>query len=156
MNRSVARPARRIVVVLAAAAVAAALGACSPQDLVDGAVENAVEQQTGADVDVETDGSLPADFPADVVPLVDGKISHGVGNDTDGGKVWIVAMEYDGTADEATTAARDALTAAGFAEPEGMTGMGLLEKDDYQVLVVSAGQGGVTALSYTVTLRPAG
>lgn len=163
MTRTVARPggarlARSASALLAVLVTASALAACSPQDLIEDAAQNAAEEvvqgQTGEDVDIETGGELAEGFPSDVIPLVDGEITSSVATDTGTGTAWIVLVTVEGsTTEDATNAARDLLIGSGFAEPEAMAGLGMaiLEKEGYQVLLSSSEQNGSAVVNYTVT-----
>jgi hypothetical protein len=92
----------------------------------DELVEDLVEG-SGGDVDFES-GSLPADFPVDEVPLVDGEIATALSvND---GQAWTV---YINVPDQAT-----AESAAGLLEAAGYTYDGVFawETDAYLVVVL--------------------
>jgi hypothetical protein len=95
-------------------------------DTDDELVEDIVE---GSDdgIDFES-GALPADFPVDAVPLVDGDIQAAVS--VSDGQAWTVTMTV---ADQATAeSAEGLLEAAGFSNETGFW-----QTDEYLVLVVT-------------------
>jgi hypothetical protein len=97
----------------------------------DELVEDIVEGGSGSDVDFES-GSLPADFPVDDIPLVEGEI--GPSMSISDGAAWTVTVF---TADEATAkSAPDLLEAAGFVNEAVFW-----EKDGYTVFIMSTDEG---------------
>jgi hypothetical protein len=91
-------------------------------EIVEGIVEGS---QDGVDYEA---GALPADFPVDAVPLVDGDIDAAVS--ISDGQAWTVTMTV---ADQATAeSADDLLQSAGFSDETGFW-----ETDEYLVLVVT-------------------
>lgn len=92
----------------------------------EGLVEDIVEG-SGGDVDFES-GSLPADFPVDAVPLVDGEIQSAIS--VSDGQAWTV---YVVVPDQAT-----AESAAGLLESAGFTYDGVFawETDAYLVVAL--------------------
>lgn len=80
------------------------------------AIEQAVKDTTGADVDVDAGGgvSLPSDFPSDV-PVIDAKLTSAVSIPTGESKTWTITFEVSDP-DTAFTEASQKLTDAGFSE----------------------------------------
>lgn len=106
---------------------------------VDEMVEDMVEG-SGGDVDYET-GQLPADFPVDAVPLVDGEILAGMS--IADGEAWMVTMIVP---DQATAErAGPLLEAAGFTS-DGFT----YQNEEYLVLVVTQESDDDWAVQYQV------
>lgn len=117
---------------VAALAITSVLVAgCGAGDTVaENAAEKAIEDGVEADVDIDSDdgsvsvegedGSfssstrMPDTFPVDEVPLIDGEVVTGTTIEDDGGQVWTVALEVDGTAEEAFDTALSLLKSAGF------------------------------------------
>lgn len=97
-----------------------------PTDDVDEVVEGIVEgSQEGLDYEAD---SLPADFPVDAVPLVDGDIQAAIS--ISDGTAWTVTMLVP---DQAT-----AESATGLLESAGYTDDGITwQNDEYLVLVVT-------------------
>lgn len=103
-------------------------GGDAPVD--DQAVEDMVEG-SGDGIDFEA-GQLPADFPVDAVPLVDGRVDTGMS--ISDGQAWMVTIV---AADEATAnSAPQLLEAAGF----GNESVFAWENDEYVVVIVSTQQ----------------
>jgi hypothetical protein len=131
--------------------IAPALAACSPQQLVQDAVENAVKDATGLDVSVGGK-TLPEGFPAEVA-TVSGEISLsgalGLGTE----KVWTVGIIVaDLTA--GFEAAKSKLLDAGFtATAAGAEGVnaGIFSNAAYSVLVTATETGTDKTLTYVVT-----
>ncbi|WP_309709268.1 hypothetical protein [Pseudolysinimonas sp.] len=93
-------------------------------------VEDMVEG-SGSDVDFES-GSLPADFPVDDVPLVEGEIGHSMS--ISNGAAWTVTIF---TADEATAnSAAGLLEQAGFSNESGI----FWETAEYMVVIVATAE----------------
>ncbi|MFF2369789.1 hypothetical protein [Agromyces sp. NPDC058110] len=107
---------RGVLAFAAAGLVAAALTGCvNPvEELVQNGVEDAIEGATGGDVSLG--GELPAGFPAEI-PIVEGKITVGIGTGDANG--WVVVV--DATEADPASAAASALEGAGFAEDTSMT-----------------------------------
>lgn len=108
---------RRITRARVAAAVAGAfllagsLSACSgtPIDnIIGGAVDRAVDEALGGDVDISTDGRVPSGFP-ESVPLLEGTV---VGGASGGGAGWTVVVRADSVDQFAD--AQAALEGAGY------------------------------------------
>jgi hypothetical protein len=96
----------------------------------DELVEEIVEG-SGSEVDFES-GSLPADFPVDDVPLVEGEV--GPSMSISDGAAWTVTIY---TADEQTAAsAPQLLEQAGFSNESGI----FWENADYMVIIVASDQ----------------
>lgn len=91
-------------------------------------VEEMVEGGTDGDVDFES-GSLPADFPVDDIPLVEGEV--GPSMSVAGGTAWTVTIF---TADEATAkSAADLLAQEGFSNESGV----FWENEQYLVVIIA-------------------
>jgi hypothetical protein len=138
----------RTMLAITMAAVAAALfTGCSGNpigDLVNQGVEDAVEGATGGDVSVG--GELPDGFP-ESVPLVEGKVTVGVG--AGGADGWFVIISTTSADPVADAAAK--LEGAGFTEDTTLSGGGTAAKvySNGEYLVLLAGEG--ETVSYTVT-----
>lgn len=145
--------ARRALAGIAGIALAAGLVACSgsPIDnIVGGAVDRAIEEAVGGDVDISTDGRVPEGFP-DSVPLVDGEV---IGGAAGGGAGWTVVIRPDSVDrfDEAKTA----LEAAGFmattSNADASSAFGSFTGADHNVqLTFSSDTDGVVTAVYVVT-----
>lgn len=102
---------------------------------IDG-TEELAEKAAEDGVDIQADGDLPKDFPAEV-PLVDGKVQGATGT---AGKQWAVFLSVD-DAEASINLARKKLTGAGFQEmtwenPHRETMiLGMFSTDDYLVTV---------------------
>lgn len=119
----------------------------------------------GSKIDIESEdgsvkggsGKLPAGFPADEVPLVDGEILTAIAVDQTGGGGWSISILADGGAEGRHSEAISLLKAAGFeADAEQTvtgTAMTILVADDYRVLLGSTPQDGQTLMQYTVERR---
>ena len=164
-----------------ALAVTVALTGCGMADnLVEGAVEEAVERgvegATGADVEagedgfsvktedgeftVGGDGSLPEGFPEGEVPLVDGEIIQTARVAESGSEGYSVAMQVSGTIEEVHADALAKLEGAGFTSA-GEVDMGEMKSTTLEgtgsvggiVLgVMSSSDEGTVSVSYTVTM----
>jgi hypothetical protein len=114
------------------------------EDLVSQGVEDAIESNTGGEVNI--DGELPADFP-ESVPLIDGDISFSAG--AGGEEGWVVVITS--SADDGVAEAVTALEGAGFTEDRsvsGQAGTGAVYSND-ELFVLLAGEG--QTVTYTVT-----
>ena len=165
----------RAAVISAASAVALTGCGNAVDDLAEGAVEKALENEIGPSAEVQIDGdsftvdteegsitagagSVPEDFPSDV-PLPDGEVSFAQRLDSGEGLGWSVVITTGG--DPATVAEQvsNDLESAGFSVEnasqfggtDGAGGTVLAEKDDLSVLVLVAGEGGETVVTYTVS-----
>jgi len=146
---------RRIVTLALSGAltlgVAPTLAGCSAEQLVQDAVENAVNDATGLDVDLGGK-TLPEDFPTEV-SIVSGEISlsGALGAGTE--KVWTVGVLVADLAagfDEAETKLRD----AGFTAMETGTDVmntGIFSNGAYSVLVTATENGTDKTVNYVVT-----
>lgn len=139
--------ARRFALTTIIAATAmTGLAACSSNPLTDavqGGIEGAIEEATGADVNV---GSLPNDFPSEV-PIVEGEIVFSAGTGAADG--WVVTITA--AASDPLATAKSELEAAGFAANaelgDAVSENGALYVgDQYTVLLVSDGD----TVTYTV------
>lgn len=106
-------------------------------EIAEGGAEKLVEGITGGELDLETGGELPKDFPAEV-PVVDGTVQTAIASTIEGTKTWIVTFAVD-DADAAMASVRDEFMAAGYeevlwSESEVMTN-GSLTNDNYIVIV---------------------
>src|SRR5690606_25824687 len=100
-------------------------------DQVDDEVVEDIVEGSGDDIDFES-GSLPADFPVNDVPLVDGEI--GPSMSVSSGQAWTVTIYTD----EATAkSAPDLLEQAGYSHESQI----YWENDDYLVFIVSTDEG---------------
>jgi hypothetical protein len=143
------------------------LGGCSSDEQkAEDTIEQAAED-AGESVDVDIDGdditiensdgtvsmgcNLPAGFPVDDIPLVDGDVMLGMGAEGEGFQVTIA---YDGAPDEAMQEAVDLLEGAGFEVDESGDFGGMqtatLTSDAYTVYVSATDAEGQTALIYAV------
>jgi hypothetical protein len=147
---------------LAATALAATLGlgltGCfgNPlESLAQNGIEQAVEQATGSDVSIDTDGtgaSLPDSFP-DSVPMIDGRIVSSMS----AGDTWSVTVSVDSA--DAAKDGYDDLLAAGFTETSALdlgddNVLNTTENDEYVVSYswLSDGDNGWT-VTYGVALK---
>lgn len=148
--------ARRTAAALVVACLA--LTGCGTDDVADRLTKKAIESAAGedAEVDIDTDSgeikvessdgsfttgrTLPADFPEDDVPLVDGELIQAVSVEEDGSTGYAVHMRLEGTSPAAAVAeAVGLLEGAGF-EVEEMPDIGVFETRtlttaDYRVMV---------------------
>ncbi|MFD1714273.1 hypothetical protein ACFSBZ_07320 [Amnibacterium flavum] len=142
---------------LAAAALSIALltsvSACSGnplENIVGGAVDKAIEEAVGGDVDISTDGQISEGFP-DSIPLVEGTV---VGGAAGGGAGWTVIIQ-PGSAD-AYNDAKAALEGAGFtadvSNADGNSAFGSFSGTEYNVqLTFATDTDGVVTAVYVVT-----
>ncbi|MFW7413713.1 hypothetical protein [Demequina sp. SO4-18] len=169
----------RILAPVAAAGLVLS-GCGAAENLVEGAMEEAVERgiegATGADVEagedgfsvktedgefsVGGDGSLPEGFPEGDVPLVDGEIIQTAKVSDSGSDGYSVTMQVGGTIEEVHADALAKLEGAGFASA-GEVDMGEMKSSTLEgagsvggvVLGVMGGsEDGVVSVSYTVTM----
>ncbi|CAB4909840.1 MAG: hypothetical protein F2808_07260 [Actinobacteria bacterium] len=128
------------------------LTACSPQQALQGAVENAIEDATGVDVNVDG-GTMPEGFPAEV-PVISGEITSSGSLGTGADRAWSVVVKVS----DPTTSYEDAkgkLLAAGFnadfdATADGAS-TGMFSNAQYSVVVATTGTGSDNNVSYVVT-----
>jgi hypothetical protein len=159
------------------AAAAVALTGCgnAVDDLAEGAVERALENEIGPSADVQIDGdsftldteegsitagagSVPEDFPADV-PLPDGEVSFAQRLESGDGLTWSVVVTTSGDPTAVTEQLRADLQSRGFTVEDasqfggadGAGGTVLAEKADLSVLALVADEGGQTVVTYTVS-----
>ncbi|OYX53325.1 MAG: hypothetical protein B7Y93_07810 [Micrococcales bacterium 32-70-13] len=122
------------------------------EGIVEGGVEQIIEDQTGVDVDIDgTGASLPADWPAEV-PTVEGDIAFSASaNDTFSAAITV------GSIGEGEQAFTD-LTDAGFVEVSALDlGEGaqtrIYENGTYNVgVIVAQNDDGTALVQYTITL----
>lgn len=133
------------------------LTACNPLAAVtEQAVEKAVKDSTGADVDIDAGGgiSIPADFPSDV-PMIDAKLFSSTTLPNGDSKTWTILYQVDDPS-KSYAAASKKLTDAGYtttATMEAAEGsFGTFDNGTWSVTVTAApGVSGEKAiLSYTV------
>jgi hypothetical protein len=144
---------RRLLVGVAAVALAGGLVGCSgsPIDnIVGGAVDRAIEEAVGGDVDISTDGQIPEGFP-ETVPLVDGDV---VGGAAGGAAGWTVVIRPDSV--DRFADAKSALEGAGFtataSNSDATSGFGSFTGTDYNVqLTFSSDTDGIVTAIYVVT-----
>lgn len=119
-------------------------GSGSGTDEVDEELVEDIVEGSGEDIDFET-GSLPADFPVDDVPLVDGEISQAMS--VGAGQAWTV---YVKVADQAT-----AESAVGLLEAAGYTNESMIawENDAYLVVVLPQEADGGWVVYYQVQVQ---
>lgn len=151
---------RRIIASITAVALGCGaltvLSGCSPEQLIQDAVENAIQDQTGVDIDVNTDASgsatMPADWPAEV-PVVSGNImvAGSIGSGTD--KTWTVQITVPDVA-SGYDEAKNLLLGAGFTASMDMTGdgtwTGMFDNGNYSVIVTGTDDGTDTYVGYLV------
>ena len=131
------------------------LAACaSPEQLIQDAAEQFVEEQTGVDVDVNEDGgALPDDWPADV-PVIPGNIASAASLSAAEGSTWTAQISVDDLK-SGFAEAIDLLNAAGFTtEYEAETGgmfTATLSNGSISVTLVSESIAGENTISYLVT-----
>lgn len=135
---------------------APALAACSAPQLVQDAVQGAVEDATGVDVNLDSN-TLPDGFPAEV-PTISGDIkvsgSLGVGAD----KVWTVSIAVADLA-AGYEDAKGKLLGAGFtsdfdASADGASS-GIFSNATYTVMVTAANDGTDNSVTYVVSGKAA-
>jgi hypothetical protein len=163
-----------------ASALAVALTGCGSavENIVEGNVERAIENELGESADVEIGedsfsvdtedgsitagaGSVPDDFPTDV-PLVDGEVAFAQRLESDDGFSWNLIITSDADPGTLADQVRGELTDNGFSVEEASEFSGadsaggtiLAEKGDLTVLVLVAGDGSETSATYTVTQQP--
>ncbi|WP_298329560.1 hypothetical protein [Haloactinopolyspora sp.] len=108
------------------------------------------DTSSGPPDDVQIGTDLPAGFPADDVPLVEGEIVSAGGTEAEG--IWVVMVRTAEPADAVEGQAISLLTAAGYAESEELPGMNAYVNGDLSV-TVRAGQaetGDATVVNYTI------
>jgi hypothetical protein len=157
--------------------VVVALTGCgnAVENIVEGNVERAIENEIGESADVEIGedsfsvdteegsitagaGSVPDDFPDDV-PLPDGEVAFAQRLETADGFSWSLIVTSDTDPGALAEEIRGDLSGNGFTVEEASEFSGadsaggtiLAEKDDLTVLVLVAGDGGETTATYTVT-----
>jgi hypothetical protein len=166
--------ALRATVVAAVAALALTGCGNAVEGLAEGAVERAIENEIGesADVSINEDsftvdteegsitagaGSVPEDFPSDV-PLPQGEVSFAQRLETADGLGWSVVITVSGDPGTVAEQVRSDMEGSGFTVDEatefsGTDGSGgtiLGEKGDLTALVLVAGEGDETVVTYTV------
>lgn len=145
-------------ILLAFGGLSLTLTACNPIAAVsENAVEEAVKDSTGVDVDIDAGGgvSMPADFPSDV-PVLDAKLFSSTSVPNGDSKTWTILFQVNDPGKAYTDASKQ-LTDAGFtttATMEAAEGsFGTFDNGTWNVIVTAApGVSGEKAmLSYTVT-----
>lgn len=153
-----------------------ALAGCgnAVEGLAEGAVERAIENEIGesADVSISDDsftvdteegsitagaGSVPEDFPPDV-PLVEGDVTFSQRLENADGIGWSVVITTSGDPASVVEQVRADLEGSGFtvedatefAGSDGAGGTVIGEKGDLSTLILVAGEGSDTAVTYTV------
>ena len=119
-------------------------GSGGDSDQVDDELVEDIVEGSGEDIDFET-GALPADFPVDAVPLVDGEIARAMS--VGDGQAWTV---YIDVADQAT-----AESAAGLLEAAGYSNDSMVawENDEYLVVVLPQESDGGWLVYYQVQVQ---
>jgi len=135
--------------------IAPSLAACSPLQLVQNAVENAVKDGTGVDVNIGGK-TMPEGFPAEV-PVISGDIgvsgSLGVGSD----QIWTVSFTVPDLA-VAYEEATGKLLSAGFssdfdATAEGAS-TGSFSNASFTAIVTATSDGTIGTITYVVASKP--
>lgn len=119
--------------------------------IAEGGTGKLIESMTGSDVDIQADGTMPKDFPAEV-PVTDGKIQSAMGMTIEGTQTWTASFLVD-DAESAINLARAELVAAGFAETvwnDASIIMGMFSNDAYQVIVSAFADEDEQVVSYQV------
>lgn len=149
------RTARVAVSLSLSLALTPLLAACNPADIVSGAVQQAVKDQTGVDINVNANGgsvSLPSDFPKDV-PVVSGSIMTSASVGTGASKVWTIAVKVNNS-QTAYNDAKSKLQAAGFTIDADIASGDeftlTASKGDLSVLLGTGQSGSDKILTYTV------
>ncbi|EPR76886.1 hypothetical protein ADILRU_0725 [Leifsonia rubra CMS 76R] len=122
------------------------------ESIAQGGAEKLIEGATGGEVDLETDGEMPKDFPNEV-PVVDGKVEFSTGLTIDGSRSWTVSFSVD-DAESAMSSAREELVAAGFEEvlwSDASMIMGSFSSDAYLVIVSAYADEDEQVVSYQVS-----
>jgi hypothetical protein len=132
--------------------VTPALAACSPLQLVQNAVENAVKDGTGVDVSVGGE-TLPQDFPAEVA-TIGGQITTSASLGVGAERVWTVSIVVADLA-AGFDDARSKLLAAGFtssfdAAADGAY-TGIFSNAVYTVMVTAVNDGTQNTVTYVVS-----
>lgn len=160
-----------------ASVVAVTITGCgnAVENIVEGNVERAIEDELGESADVEIGedsfsvdtedgsitagaGSVPEDFPTDV-PLPEGDVAFAQRLESADGFSWSLIVTTDADPGVLADEIRDDLTDSGFTVEEASEFTGadaaggtiLAEKADLTVLVIVAGEGTETTATYTVT-----
>jgi hypothetical protein len=163
-----------------ASGLAVALTGCgnAVENIVEGNVERAIENELGESADVEIGedsfsvdtedgsitagaGSVPEDFPTDV-PLPEGEVAFAQRLESEDGFSWSLIVTSDADPGGLADQIRGELTDNGFTVEEASEFSGadsaggtiLAEKGDLTVLVLVAGEGSETTATYTVTQQP--
>lgn len=132
-----------------------ALSGCfTAEDVAQEAAEKIVEDQTGADIEIDAEGTqLPNGWPAEV-EVVKGDISNAVSYSDDAGTTWAAEVAVS-DAEAGYTDAKKKLEAAGFATDsetsfEGSYS-GSFSNGTYAVVITAAAIDGGAFVSYLVT-----
>ena len=135
------------------------LAACNPLGVLgEQAVEKAVKDATGADVDVDTGGgvSLPADFPGGI-PLIDGKLYATTALPMGESKQWTITMTVDNH-EAAYAEASKLLADAGYTETANVAsadgGFATFDNGTWTVGVISAPASGSDGQTLTYSVMP--
>lgn len=132
---------------MSAACLPLVAGCSLIEQTVTQSVQDAVKQATGGDVEL-SDG-VPADFPADEVPILDGSVRGGTqkqGQETR----WVVVVTGDVSADNAETSLLDAgFTVHNAVSQADVGSVSTLTSANYDVTLIST-DGSVV---YAVTSR---
>ncbi len=140
---------RGLMAVTAAALLAVSLAACSSDS--PGGDLGAPPVDLPSSIDVNIGGDLPAGFPADDVPLIDGDIITAGGTAEEG--IWIVNVRSTDSVDEARTEAAGLLTAAGYTQPDDMAGSGVYTNGTYTIVIRAVPQNGATVVNYSIATK---
>lgn len=154
-SRSRSLATRLTVATVLALGLGAGLTACSgtPVDnIVEGVVGDQVREALGGDVDIATDGQLPAGYPADAVPVT-GDVQGGASAGGAGGAGWTVLTTVTGT--DSFAEAKAALEGAGFTtnaeDIDASSGYASFDSAEYDVNLTYSTVDGVVTATYIVT-----
>lgn len=167
----ISRPASLVVVSVLSLGLLAGCGGddkASEKDA-EQILEKAVEEANSDSVDIDIDdsamtiensdgttvsingGELPEGYPADEVPVIDGKVALAT---TSEGEGYLIAIETERSPQDALAEAVAALEGAGLAADDSMAApdMAMLSDDTYTVMVTSADESGKTLVTYIVSV----
>lgn len=160
---------RRALVAPLVLAALATTTSCGGDDVAENRAEDAIEDASGGDADVDIDGEqveittsegtvtmgkgdLPDGFPDDI-PVIDGEIALAMGAADAGYQVSLIVDDAEAAFEQAVAELED----AGFTKEDGSEMLGVntvaLTRDDQTVILSAGGEGDATMLSYTVALE---
>lgn len=159
---------RALVAPLVLVALASMTG-CGSDDVAENRAEDAIEDASGGDADVDIDGDeveittsegtvtmgkgeLPDGFPDDI-PVIDGEIVSAMGAADQGFVVALTVDDPEAAFEEAVAE----LEGAGFAEEDGGDMLGAtvaqMTRGEQTVILSAGGDGAASMLTYTVALK---